>query len=302
MRRTKRKNNMKTLITMLLLLGSSAVVAAQAVPADHNPLLRRYREGETLTYQMEATNDGRRYQAQADGIVKKASDGTYYEEYQWSNLVLSGKPSPLTPTGVNFVQQVTLDPNHHVSFPNLSQADPRLIGPALDLLTFYTDLWLVEKTGKLQRAGDHFYFKRSTPNSWADGHYVLLGEDSIDFDLTLKDINPSDNTATLLVQHVPPPQPEVRYAAEWMRKPVADTPNNWVQIEKTKDGKYLAAMGKETFDVVMTLSLSDGKILSATMDNPVHTMERECSDAALTECGESKSHVIKREIEISLQH
>jgi hypothetical protein len=42
-----------------------------------------------------------------------------------------------------------------------------------------------------------------------------------------------------------------------------------VQLEKTKDNRYLAAVGKEIFEVQTTLSLVDGKILFATMDNRV---------------------------------
>jgi hypothetical protein len=96
----------------------------------------------------------------------------------------------------------------------------------------------------------------------------------------------------VLIRHVPPENPEIRLPAEWMRKPVAGAPNNWVQIQKTKDGKYLAAVGKETFDGEIKLSLVDGKIVSASIDNPVETMERECAGVALTECGARKPHMI----------
>jgi hypothetical protein len=130
---------------------------------------------------------------------------------------------------------------------------------------------------------------------------VTLGEDSIDFDFTLKEVNQPANTATLVIRHVPPEKPQVKLPADWMQKPVADTPNNWVQIEKTKDGKYLAAVGKETFDVEIKLSLADGKILSATIDNPLQTIERDCEDAALTKCGDPKPHPIRRQIELTLQ-
>ena len=55
-----------------------------------NSLHRQYKEGETLSYEMDASNrngqETRNYSARADGIVKKQSDGTYYEEYAWSNL------------------------------------------------------------------------------------------------------------------------------------------------------------------------------------------------------------------------
>jgi hypothetical protein len=83
-----------------------------------------------------------------------------------------------------------------------------------------------------------------------------------------------------------------------MHVPVADTPNNWAEVGKSKDGKYVASVGKETFDVVIETSLTDGRILSATMDNPVEVLERECSDAALTSCGEPIRYQIRRLIEI----
>ena len=85
-----------------------------------------------------------------------------------------------------------------------------------------------------------------------------------------------------------------------MRKPVADTANNWVQVQRTKSGKYLAAVGKETFDVETKLSLADGKILSGSTDNRVETIERECEDVALSRCSDPTPHPIRRQIEISL--
>jgi len=232
--------------------------------------------------------------------VKKDSSG-YFEEYAWSRLISDGKEATLPPATVSFRQQLTLDPNHSPSFPNFSQVDLRLVGPITDLLTFYADLWLAIKTGQVKRAGDHFYFKRSSPNSWADGNYVLLGEDSIDFDITLKEVRQSDQTIVLVVRHVPPEKPEVKLPADWMRQPVAGTPNNWVQVTKGNEGKYIAAVGKETFDVHINLSMVDGSILSGTLDNPVETIERECSDAALTKCGDARRHHIMRQIEIKLE-
>ena len=291
----------RTLAVLLLSCGGLSLTA-QSSPNEHNVLLRSYREGEKLTYHMKGINEEWHYEIRADGIVKKDSDGTYFEEYGWSGLISGKQKVVLSPASLNFRQQLTLDPKRNPGFPNLSQVEPRLIGPITDLTTFYSDLWLSVKTGKLAHSGDHFYFKRSTPNSWADGTYTLTGEDSIDFDLTLKDINRSNNTATVIVHHVAPEKPEIRLPADWMTKPVADTPNNWVQVTKTKAGKYLAAVGKETFDVEIRVSLADGKILSGSIDNPVETTERECEDAALTKCGDPRAHGIRRQIEISLEH
>ena len=291
---------MPKLLAVVILLFTMAGLIAQVAPAG-NPLLRHYREGEKLSYKMKAVNEGRHYEIEADGAVKKDPSG-YYEEYAWSQLNTDPPKATLTGASLAFRQPVTLDPNHPPMMPNLSKLEPLMIGPVTDLMTFYVDLWLAEKTGQLMRAGDHFYVKHGTPASWADGHYVVLGEDSIDFDLTLKDVNQTDNTATLIVRHVVPEKPEIKIPADWMRAPVAGTPNNWVQIQKMPNGKFLAAVGKETFDVEYKLSLADGKILSATMDNPVETIERECSDAALTQCGDQRPHHILRQVSITLVH
>ena len=168
------------------------------------------------------------------------------------------------------------------------------------MLTFYADLWLAIGQSALTHAGDHAYVKFGGPSSWADGNYVLLGEDSIDFDLTLKELNASTQSATLLVRHVPPSQPKVKLPAPWMQAPVADTANNWVDVKKSPEGKYVAEVGKETFDVKITLSLKDGKIISATLDNLIQARKRECSDAAMLDCGAPADHQIRRQIEIHL--
>jgi hypothetical protein len=286
---------------LYVLITVSSIVAGQHVILSSNPLLRHYSVGQRLTYHMKGINEDWHYEIQADGIVKKDSEGTYFEEYGWSRLISDGQAVTLSPASSNFRQQLTLDPNHKPVLPNLTQVDPRLIGPVTDSLTFYVDVWLAARTGKLAQSGDHYYFKQGTPVSWADGNHVLLGQSSIDFDFTLKDINRASDTATLIARHVPPAEIEVKLPAEWMRKPVADTANNWVTVERMKDQKFLGAVGKEIFNDEIVLSLSDGRILSATMDNQVQTLERECTDSSVTQCGEAKPHFIRRQIEISLE-
>jgi hypothetical protein len=83
-----------------------------------------------------------------------------------------------------------------------------------------------------------------------------------------------------------------------MQAPVGDKPNNWVSVQKGQGGKLEASVGEETFDVELTVSLKDGKILSGQMDNVVKTVERTCEDEALTKCSEAKAHTIERKIGI----
>jgi hypothetical protein len=274
-----------------------AISTAQTAPS---LLARHYTEGEKLTYHMKAKNDGWNYEVQADGMVKKDPAGHFIEEYGWSDFK-SNAPMTLSPASLNFRQTLSLDPANPPSIPNLSQAQPFLIGPITDMLTFYADLWMAAKQSTLAKAGDHAYVKFGVPSSWADGTNTILGEDSIDFDLTLKELAPSTQTATLVVKHVPPAQPAVKLPAPWMQNPVAVTPNNFVDVKgKNAAGKFVVEVGKETFEVEIKSSLQDGKILSATLENLVQVRQRECSDAAYTECGDASSHQIHRHIEIQL--
>jgi hypothetical protein len=248
---------------------------------------------------MKGSNDGWNYEVQANGIIKKDAAGHLVEEYGWSDFK-SNAPMTLSPASLSFRQTLSLDPATTPSIPNLSLVQPFLIGPITDTLTFYADMWLAIQRSDLKRPGDHAYVKVGDPASWADGNRVILGESSIDFDLTLKELGSSNQVATLLVKHVPPSQPKVKLPTAWMRTPVADTPNNWVQVAKEPSGKYDTQVGKETFDVEIKVNLKDGKILSATMDNLVQTRQRECSDAALLDCGQPVDHTIHRQIELHL--
>ena len=264
-----------------------------------NPLARHYTEGEKLNYRMKGDNDGWTYEVQANGIVKQDPGRHFVEEYGWSDFKSNGGMS-LSPASLSFRQTLSLDPSLPPSIPNLSQVQPFLIGPITDALTFYSDLWLAAQQNDLKRPGDHAYVKVGTPSSWADGSQVILGESSIDFDLTLKELDSVNQIAALVVKHVPPAQSKVKLPAPWMQTPVADTPNNWVEVSKNRTGKYEVGVGKETFDVEIKISLKDGKILSATMNNLVQTLQRECSDGALLECGQAADHQIHRQIELHL--
>ena len=166
-------------------------------------------------------------------------------------------------------------------------------------MTFYADVWLAIRQPGLRQAGDRVRVDHGDANSWADGMRVVLGEDSIDFEITLGEASTISGTRGLLVRHIPPNQPKIRLPAEWMRVLVADVPNNWVQVIKLEEGRYVAAVGKETFDAQIQLSLENGRIISADLKNPVEVFERECKDEALTQCEDGSRYQIMRQIQIS---
>jgi hypothetical protein len=297
----------RALTTLVALAAAStfsgvSLVAQAPAPAADLPA-RHYREGETLTYLMKTSNRGRtntlNYTIAADIVVKKDADGRFFEEIAWHDMVVDGGPFALPASSQAFRQLLTLEANpRYAQVPDLRKVHPMLIGPITDLLTFYADLLVAHGAG-LMKAGDHFQLAHGTPASWADGQHVILGEDSIDFDVTLKGIDRAAGTATLLVRHVPARPPQIRIPAEWMRPQVVDTPNNWVQVERTAAGTFTAGIGQEIFDATITLNLADGRVLAATLENPVQVLERECHDAALTQCGSSARYEIRRHVEIT---
>ena len=296
---------MKTKLQIALIFGliasGAALLLSQAPAPAGDPLHRQYREGETLVYRMTGANENWHYTIKADGVVKKDPAGPFYEEYRWSQMESGGQALALSAETAAFRQRITLDPNQNPSMPDLTKVDPKLIGPITDWMTFYSDLWLAHKLGQLKKAGDHFYFRNPMPaSSWADGARVVIGESATDFDLNLKSVDTAAGTAVLVVRHVPPEKSAVQLPAAWMQQPIGDLPNNWVGVTKQPDGKFLGAVGQETFTDEIKISLADGKILSASIDNPVKTIERTCEDQALTKCGEPKPHEIHRKIEVAL--
>ncbi len=245
---------------------------------------------------MKGVNEGEHYEATATGLVKTDSSGRHFEEYVWSNLVRNGEPVSMPPS--EFRQFLSLDPTRIPAIPDLSKVYPGLIGPILDFMTFYADLWLAIREGDLENVGDHFTHPGPT-SSWADGTRVILGQEAINFEISLARVDKGSGIAILEVRHVPPADSPLKFPASWMTGQVTDTQNNWVQISKN-NGKYVAAVGKETFDVEMKIRMKDGVILSASLSNLVETTERDCTDAAVINCGDSRRHRIERQIEIAL--
>lgn len=278
-----------------------------AVPAprlaDSPVFARRYEAGEQLAYEMHGLNQrpGRtiRYEAYALGTVKADSSNGFVEEFRWDRLSIDGAAYELSPESKEFRQYLSLAPGYRLSVPPLNKVQPALIGPITDLLTFYVDVQLAMKQATLLHEGDHVHIKRDKPNSWADGHRVLLGEDAVDFDILVKSIDQAAHRATLVVKHVPPADPQIKLSADWMHEPLNPMyRNNWVQIIKNDDGTYDAGVGQETFEAKITISTQSGRIISASLDNPVEVQQRTCDDPGMTHCGSPLRYRIQRTISL----
>jgi hypothetical protein len=290
---------------------AAAVTACATAQPDRSgaekpaPSLRpTYSEGQELAYRISSSN--RRptgtatYEATARGVVERDAAGRFRETYAWKSLSLNGRETVLDLAASSLRQVVSLAPDHALALPDLSKTHPGLIGPMTDLMTFYADVWLALREPELQRAGGRAFVAHKRANSWADGSRTLLGQDAVDFEIVLERIDVEGGDATLIVRHVPPKTTAIAIPAEWMREPVADAPNNWVQVVRTQGGKYRAAVGKETFDVEVHLRVADARIVSAVMRNPVDVLERECVDEALAQCEAPTRYQILRQVELQL--
>jgi hypothetical protein len=85
---------MNRILVIVCLLPLSAVAQSSRPQGDPTPLVRRYKDGEALSYHMKASNQGRsqtiRYEADAKGLVKNNGSGHFVEEFQWSGLSFNG--------------------------------------------------------------------------------------------------------------------------------------------------------------------------------------------------------------------
>jgi hypothetical protein len=283
-------------------LGLIALSLWPSGAAAQQPLARRYAVGDTIHYQMRAINvegaDTIRYQAAVDGRVVRDSTGLFIEQLIWSHLV-RGSASIALPNNAARAGQTLSLASGWQPVPSLSDLDPRLVGPVLDLFTFYVDLKLAASQSAIAKRGDHVYLALGIGGSWADGTRTIVGRDAVDFDVTLEEL--SRDQATVVVKHLAPAAEKLELPAAWMRDPVGDRPNNWVDVTKTTDGRYRARVGQETFRVDMTISSLDGRLLSATMDNPVDVVERVCTNTALDDCGTPVRYRIRRVISLATQ-
>ncbi len=283
-----------SMVLIVVLIQVAPAIAAQQTATTTGTLHCRYTDGAISHYLMTGNNDGWRYTIQATDVVKRDTNGRYYEEIGWSGLTSSAQ-QVLTHASLALRQTVSLDdPASYMRVPNLANVQPLLIGPITDTLTVYSDLLLAMKA-KLVQPGQTAYVSRTTPNYWADGQRVLLGQDVVDFSLKVETVNPVEHTETLLIRHVPPPALHVHLPAKWMQETNSVKPNNFVQVSKQDDG-FTAEIGKETFDVRLVVDTRDGHILSAAMHNSVALTTRTCTDRELTQCGPQASKTTLREI------
>jgi hypothetical protein len=274
-----------------------AAFSTRALPQTSPFLARHYTDGERVSYLMKGSENETSYEVRVTATTAKRTDGQFFESLAWSDARINGQARSLSAAAQQFRLAVTTDGTMPFALPDLSKAEG-LIAPVTDAMTFYADLFIAKRQSGLRQPGDRATFHNPTVASWADGRTVLVGEDHVDFEMAVGDVDPTSGVAVLHIKHIPPKAPAIRQNAEWMRGPVADTPNNWVMVSRNGNG-YTASIGKETFDVELRVALADGRLLAATLENPVTAITRECADQTLMQCGPARPSPVLRRVTMS---
>ncbi|MFC1745855.1 hypothetical protein ACFL35_17820 [Candidatus Riflebacteria bacterium] len=263
-----------------------------------------------MFYKMNGFNDGKRYQAISRHVVKKKA-GTFFEEVTWISFKSGKKVIDIKPMK-KFVQIISLDQNFKVVFPDIRKIEGKMrkyiVGPIFDLLTFYVDLnpgLFYAKIDELEN-GYPIVFPFNKKSSWADGQFIILGEDCIDFRVTFQ--NNKKNKPLLRVEHIAPESNlDINLPEKWMNVPIGQGKNNWVQIAKMKN-MFGVSYGYEYFDVHIYIDPEDGKINYASMYNPVERLNRICKEiisknkkiTGIKNCSEATPQHTYRNITIEL--
>jgi hypothetical protein len=142
------------LVLTVVLVQVAPTIAAQQAAIEAGTLQRRYTDQAVSHYLMTGNNDGWQYTIQATDVVKRDTDGRYYEEIGWSGLTSSAQQA-LTPASLALRQTVSLDdPASYMRVPNLANVQPLLVGPITDTLTIYSDLLLAMQAKLVQPRAD----------------------------------------------------------------------------------------------------------------------------------------------------
>src|SRR5689334_9940466 len=93
-------------LTILCVLTAAASAFTQT--GSGGAIVRRYVDGQQLTYDMKGENNGATYQVKVVATTKRAADGRVVEDVAWSDYTSNGKPRPLSASNQAFRLAVTL--------------------------------------------------------------------------------------------------------------------------------------------------------------------------------------------------
>lgn len=177
--------------------------------------------------------------------------------------------------------RISLHPKGPLELPVITE--PGMTGAITDFHTFYVAIH--EKTGVhgLQKQGDTSQLPAPVKGNFGNGKTILKGEDCINISGRLMDIKATE--VVIQTNFLPPQQPCLDYYLPAFNQPVSgDTLNNIQMIMATGGGKLNLQFGKEKFDIISHINITDGMLLSADMTNELQLRLKINCNQTLQDC------------------
>jgi hypothetical protein len=287
---------------------------AHAINADSFDYQRRYVPDEQYSYLLKRTylqNGAWSSTGEALSHHKVSIErGVGIENVNWPTYWFKNKKYPKGRDLGNDAKsigayEISLDPNGPLEIPSLNLVPPSMVANVTDLNAFYVAISPQAGIRQLKQVGDH-YDGKSVRGDWGGTPGTPTGEDCVQLRLELTGL--SATTANVKTTFLPSPLgcEGFSFKTAWMVPPVSGTTANNFQ-EVTHSGKKFDVMwGQEEFTINSVIDRSSGKILSATMENPLHLKLKAGCDQNLENCikmadgTDSAPVLIQRTIELKL--
>jgi hypothetical protein len=259
----------RILISSMLLMQTASFLHAQPGQADFG---RKYRAGETYRYKLASEQFyGGVWTATTVAIcelrVVRDINGIYHDMVRWISMQQMRPKDTLTEThhAVKVIPySISLDPRGRLEIPKIKEAS--MTGPITDFNTFLVAVSPQLGATKLSAPGEIQINPQPVTGNFANGTTIIKGLDCLKTSVQLDEINPDNVVIT--TYFLPPPQPCLSYLLPEMNTPVVkDTLNNFQMVVPVGKDRFNIQYGREYFVIRSVVRKSDGKIISATMNN-----------------------------------
>jgi len=271
----------------------------------NSDLTRKYNIGEVYRYRMTTNvihND--KWQSTIVAVcelkVMAGSDKIPYEEVKWiSKKVITAKDTTEYPEEIKNTSpyRISLHPNGRLDLPPIQVAG--MTGEITDFNTFYVAISPRLGIGQLHKQFDSFTKPENVKGNFANGKDILKGEDCLEASSILQRITKEE--AIIQSDFMPPATQCLQYFTAEMTKPVAgETINNFQMVRASANNKVNLFYGKEKFNINSTISLKDGKLRSALMNNTLFLQLKLNCNSDYTDCQHTMPFTIDRKIRLEL--
>ena len=285
--------------------GYGALKSGKELSAPKQSILnRRYQDGEVIKYHIYHSyfeNGVLKEIQEGNALSKTVAEpaGGFHESVTWKRLTSNGKEVKADP---NYKQILTLDPKSKLK---MAIPPPTMMNRLVfDTLNFFANEFVAISKANLIQPGDHALLNGKGVNSWKNPQTgIILGADCLDYDVMLLALN--GRHATVRVVNIPPLSaceialPEGNWS--WLKNQLGEPENNLFQIQKQADGKFMAFSGIEIVDTIMQIDIESGKILSASMHNPVVRQVAICYDEKGNGCEKPKQESLSGETFLNIE-